>query len=184
MRFQAHESHRSSSISLRSLAFIHLLCIPVSPWQWIRTISCRHADITGWQEGRLSGIRVPLTRYGRFSLASAGFEETRHSRVPSMSDPRTGGVAQAPKTQAGNGVKNLNGSGGRARCRGGGNGFIPRSSLRSPRPQDDGGAVITELKIEVKTAGEGKIPDFRIHFIQHQVDMVISPFSADSPGGT
>ena len=51
------------------------------------------------QGGRRSGVRARLTRYGRFSLPSAGFEGTRRSRVPSMFDPRTGGVAQAPKTR-------------------------------------------------------------------------------------
>jgi hypothetical protein len=48
-----------------------------------------------------------LKRHKRFSLRMRLFEGIRRSRALSMSDPRTGGVTQAPRKMKEDGVKNL-----------------------------------------------------------------------------
>jgi len=56
-------------------------------------------DILTINNAQHHGIQVWLKRHWRFSLLRAVFEGTQLSWAGSMFDPRTGGVAQQPKTQ-------------------------------------------------------------------------------------
>jgi hypothetical protein len=76
---------------------------------FFRINSLFHHYHTRWFFRQGTEIQVWLKRHKRFSLRMRLFEGIRRSWTLSMSDPRTGGVTQAPRKKKKNGVKNLKG---------------------------------------------------------------------------